>query len=89
MCVNECQIGFWCGGHGLDRAAGINLTLLCGGLGQYVVSLGKDVSDPVACAFDGHEGAVDVGERALEGGEVGDGRRAHCRDGLALGLDGT
>ena len=53
------------------------------------VDFDHDLSDLVACAFDGHEGTVDVGERALEGGEVGDGRRAHCRDGLALGLDGT
>ena len=41
-----------------------------------------------ACALDGHEDTVDVGEGALERGKVGDGRRAHRRDGLALGLDG-
>lgn len=38
--------------------------------------------------LDGHEGTVDVGEGALERGEVGNGRRAYRRDGLALGLDG-
>ena len=41
-----------------------------------------------ACALDGHEDTVDVGEGALERGKVGDGRRAHRRDGFVLGLDG-
>ena len=55
-----------------------------------LVSAGDDVAEILrrASALDGHEGTVDVGEGALGRGEVGDGRCAHRRDGLALGLDG-
>ena len=55
-----------------------------------LVSAGDDVAEILrrASVLDGHEGTVDVGEGALGRGEVGDGRCAHRRDGLALGLDG-
>ena len=55
-----------------------------------LVSAGDDVGEVLrgAGVLDGHEGTVDVGEVALERGEVGDGRRAHRRDGFVLGLDG-
>ena len=48
-----------------------------------------DGRNPVACALDGHEGSVDIGERALERSEVREGRCAHRRDGFALGPDGA
>ena len=55
-----------------------------------LVSAGDDVAEILrrASVLDGHEGTVDVGEGALGRGEVGDGRCAHRRGGLALGLDG-
>ena len=46
-------------------------------------------SQPRRVRLDGHEGSVDVGERVLERSEVCEGRCAHRRDGLALGLDGS
>ena len=48
------------------------------------VDLGHDGADSVACRLDGHQGAVDVGEGTIEGGEVAYGRRLHRRDGLTL-----
>ena len=55
-----------------------------GSEGFRFVDVGHDGADPVACRLDGHQGAVDVGEGAIEGSEVADGRRLHRRDGLAL-----
>ena len=73
--------------------SGLLATLLLDGCLLFVrrlVSAGDDVAEILrrASALDGHEGTVDVGEGALGRGEVGDGRGAHRRDGLALGLDG-
>ena len=73
--------------------SGLLATLLLDGCLLFVrrlVSAGDDVAEILrrASALDGHEGTVDVGEGALGRGEVGDGRCAHRRDGLALGLDG-
>ena len=48
-----------------------------------------DRGDPVARAFDRHEGAVDVGECLLECAEVLAGCCAHGQDGGALRSDGA
>ena len=73
--------------------SGLLATLLLDGCPLFVrrlVSAGDDVGEVLrgAGVLDGHEGTVDVGEGALGRGEVGDGRCARRRDGLALGLDG-
>ena len=82
----EYVLVFRVGVNCMNGSVSIDRAFMCRSGGQCTVGVADDLTDPVACALDGHQGAVDVGEGALERGEVGDGRRAHRGDGLTLGL---